>query len=85
MIKNIAQLLCKLAGHHWHYKDYFNWKKENGDNYDFKASRNCSRCNQSEYLYEDWKMENKKSPYDIKNLCLSAKHISLLLKAYKLV
>ena len=64
-MQKIMKSLCKLLGHNWTYKDYTNWMKENGDDYDFKASRNCSRCNQNEYLYKEWKIENKKSSYDI--------------------
>ena len=58
-------ILCKIVGHTWNYKDYSNWIKENGDNYDFKASRNCIICDQNEYLFEDWKSQDKKSPYDV--------------------
>ena len=85
MLNKIVTAFCNLAGHHWQYKDYSNWKKENGDDYDFQASRNCTRCNRNEYLYQEWKMESKKSPYDIKNLCLSPKELSILLQANKLM
>ena len=55
----IAVKLCKYFGHNWLYKDYSNHMKENGDAYDFKASRNCTRCNQNAYFYTEWKNEDK--------------------------
>jgi len=73
MTQAIANFLCLVAGHKWRYKDYSNWKKENGDHYDFRASRICSRCKQNEYLYDEWKVEYRKSPYDIKGDFLSFK------------
>lgn len=65
MIKKTLVRLCRFTGHSWQYKDYSNWMKENGDRYDFKASRKCSRCKQLEYLFENWKIAKQKSPYDI--------------------
>lgn len=70
--------LCKLVGHNWRYKDYSNWMKENGDSYDFKASRNCIRCSQKEYLYEYWKISNRKSPYDMERDSYSLKQLPYL-------
>jgi len=64
MKKNL-NIICKLTGHDWRYKDYTNWMKENGDNYDFKASRFCSRCNQIEYLYSVWVGSDQKLPHDV--------------------
>lgn len=58
--------ICGIVGHNWRYKDYTNWMKENGDDYDFKASRKCLMCHQVEYLFEDWKAENVRSHYDVK-------------------
>ncbi len=65
MKKIILNKLCLLSGHKWLYKDYSNWMKENGDSYDFQASRCCSRCNQVEYYYTEWRIESQKSPYDV--------------------
>jgi hypothetical protein len=53
----IKNTLCKLFGHKWRYLDYSNHIQANGDSYLFKASRNCTRCDESQYLYEDWKTE----------------------------
>lgn len=78
MIQKIKFSLCKLIGHSWRYKDYSNWMKENGDSYDFKASRNCARCNQHEYLYKDWEIKSKKSPHDSERNSHSTKQLSQL-------
>ncbi len=64
-MKLLTSPLCKMMGHNWRYKDYSNWIKENGDKYDFKASRNCIRCNQNEYLYSEWQTADQKSPHDL--------------------
>jgi hypothetical protein len=58
-------LICKHFGHHWLIKDYSNWMKENGDIYDFRAARKCTRCDRHEYLYDTWKPENRNLRYDI--------------------
>jgi hypothetical protein len=59
--------LCRYFGHKWLYNDYTNWMKENGDHYDFRASRKCARCHKHEYLYEDWREEVKNIRYDIQS------------------
>lgn len=65
--QKFSELICNVFGHNWHYKDYSNWIKENGDRYEFNASRNCSICDRNEYLYSKWKYEGKKSPYDVES------------------
>ena len=83
MKKKLANKLCYVFGHLWRYKDYSDWMKENGDSYDFKASRNCSRCNQQEYLYSDWVTETKNFFYDVRTDSESSKqepHLNLSLK-----
>lgn len=67
--------LCVLLGHSWRYKDYSQWMKENGEAYDFKMSRFCNRCNQHEYLYTGWVIENKNTFYDIQGIAESIKEI----------
>jgi hypothetical protein len=57
--------LCRLIGHSWRYKDYTNWMQVNGDDYPFKASRNCSRCKQNEYYYSDWQSEIQNFTHDV--------------------
>lgn len=69
-------ILCKVVGHTWNYKDYSFWMKENGDNYDFKASRNCIICKQNEYLFEDWKSQTEKSPYDVESNIYSTRKLA---------
>jgi hypothetical protein len=59
ILNTIANKLCKHFGHHWSYKDYSNHITANGDKYDFRASRHCSRCGQNAYFYSEWKNENK--------------------------
>lgn len=61
----LTKPICKIVGHKWRYKNYSNWIKENGDNYDFTASRNCARCDQNQYLNSEWKTADRKSPYDL--------------------
>jgi hypothetical protein len=55
----IANKLCSRFGHRWLYKDYSNHIQADGSKYNFKASRNCSRCNQHAYYYAEWKVELK--------------------------
>ena len=67
IIKLTMNSICTIIGHQWGYKDYSNWMKENGDKYDFNASRKCSFCNRYEYLYpnNNWQTSDRKSLYDI--------------------
>ena len=66
-----------MVGHSWRYRDYSSWMNENGDSYDFKASRNCNRCNQYGYLYKEWEIKAEKSPYDLERITNSTKQLSL--------
>ena len=75
MIQQTLNTLCKLIGHSWRYKDYSNWIKDNGDRYDFKASRKCSRCAQKEYLFQDWEIANQNSPLDVELDSQASKHL----------
>jgi len=59
LLTRIAKGLCNFFGHRWFYKDYSNYIQADGSKYDFKASRNCSRCNQHAYYYSEWKVEPK--------------------------
>ena len=70
--------ICKVLGHSWTYKDYTNWIKENGDNYDFTAARKCMICKQHEYLYDQWKAQDKNIRYDIQNDANSTKQLKIL-------
>ena len=66
LVKEIAKGICYVKGHSWQYKDYSNWIKPSGENYDFKAVRTCKGCKRIEYLYDDWKMvEQKQTYYDV--------------------
>jgi hypothetical protein len=76
MIQKIKNALCKITGHRWRYKDYSGWMNQNGDSYDFKASRNCTRCNQHGYLYKEWEIKNEKSPHDLERNSYSTKQLS---------
>ena len=69
MIRELKNIICRIAGHSWRYKDYSNWMNENGGSYDFKASRNCIRCNEHGYLYKEWEIKN----VEIKRLKLNYK------------
>ncbi len=65
LIRRIEKKLCKHFGHRWLYKDYSNYIQANGTKYDFKASRNCTRCNEHAYFYTSWKVEKKsKTDYE---------------------
>lgn len=75
MIQKALSTVCKHLGHNWMYKDYTNWIKENGEKYYFKASRNCKRCNQHEYLHATWEPETQKSPHDLENDFYALKQI----------
>lgn len=65
ILKKSMSTICKIVGHSWKYKDYTNWIKENGDCYDFKASRKCTLCEQNEYLFDKWVRHEMKSTYDV--------------------
>jgi hypothetical protein len=80
MLNKITASLCKLIGHSWRYKDYSYWMSESGDEYPFKASRNCSRCNQHEYLYREWEIRSGKSPHDLERDSESSEQIPQLQK-----
>ena len=82
LISNINSKWCNLLGHSWRYLDYSNHIKENGDKYDFVASRNCKRCEQNEYFYNDWKAENK-SPLDYESDYFSLDKIDINNITYK--
>jgi len=69
-----VSIFCRLLGHHWRYKDYTNWINEKGDTYDFKASRKCTRCNQHEYLNQEWKPSHEKLPRDVQSDEQSTSH-----------
>ncbi|MEO8147458.1 MAG: hypothetical protein ABI723_07465 [Bacteroidia bacterium] len=60
-------LICKLVGHWWRYKDYSTWIMDNGDKYPFKAARRCARCNRNEYFYTEWIQEAKNYKLDIQH------------------
>ena len=68
VISELSKSVCYVKGHSWMYKDYSNWMKPNGDNYDFKATRTCKGCKRLEYLYDDWqKVEKKQNQFDVLN------------------
>ena len=75
MIQKTLNSLCKLIGHNWRYKDYSNWMKENGDKYEFSASRNCIICHQNQYLSTGWIMASQKSPLDVERDSHSLKQL----------
>ena len=70
--------VCRFIGHNWRYKDYSNWMKENGEKYDFKASRKCTRCHTHEYLFDDWQVVEKPSSYDVEKDSRSLKSLPFL-------
>ena len=76
LLIRIANKLCRLFGHRWHYKDYGNHIQADGNKYDFKASRNCSRCNQHAYFYTEWIVEAK-SKTDFQGDYFSLKEIKI--------
>ena len=59
ILNRIANKLCSRFGHRWLYKDYTNHIQADGSKYNFRASRNCTRCNQHAYYYTEWKVESK--------------------------
>jgi hypothetical protein len=63
MTKKLADKICDLLGHRWQYKDYSHHIKSNGDKFDFKASRHCTRCGQDAYFYQEW-CNQEKSIFD---------------------
>ncbi|MEP7169963.1 MAG: hypothetical protein ABI855_11385 [Bacteroidota bacterium] len=50
-------ILCKLIGHNWTYKDYTEWMKPDGSRYSYKRSRRCSRCHKKEITFSDKEIE----------------------------
>ena len=56
--------VCRILGHNWRFKDTTLWIKLNGEKYPHTKTRRCIRCDQRDYLYEDWISEEKVSPND---------------------
>jgi hypothetical protein len=83
VVQNFMLSLCRIFGHNWRYKDYSNWIKENGDDYDFKAVRSCTRCHQREYLYKEWQIHEQESPYDVARYYKSPKSKKVSVKPFK--
>lgn len=73
MFQKKLKPLCKFIGQRWRYKDYSNWMKENGEAYDFKASRHCLWCDQHEYFSGSWVRCITKSPDDVQTESISFK------------
>jgi len=66
IVNSICNGICYITGHRWVYKDYNNWIKENGEPYDFNASRKCSCCTHLEYHFGEWvPVKVKFSQYDV--------------------
>ncbi len=65
--KDLSEMVCQVAGHRWKYKDYTNWMKEDGNLYDFNASRYCPTCKKHGYYSQGrWMDTNiKNQKYDI--------------------
>ena len=65
--KDISEMVCQVARHRWKYKDYKNWMKEDGNPYDFNASRYCPICKKHGYYSQgrwiDTNIKNQK--YDV--------------------
>lgn len=78
IFQKTAKAICKTIGHNWRYKDYSGWMNENGDEYEFIASRNCIRCNQHQYFYKEWEIKREKSPYDVERDSMSVKQLPSL-------
>jgi hypothetical protein len=56
--------VCRIFGHNWRFKDTTLWIKVNGERYSHTKTRRCVRCDQRDYLYEDWIPEEKVSAND---------------------
>lgn len=41
----MSEILCKILGHNWHYKDYNHAMQPDGTPYPYTESRRCFRCN----------------------------------------
>ena len=80
-LNQIKKELCKFFGHRWRYKDYSNYIKPNGDDYDFKASRFCRRCNQYAYFYDRWQNQEK-SKLDFESNSRTLKKLDIDNKIY---
>lgn len=76
VINAFRKQICNLFGHRWRYINYSNHMKENGDKYDFKAARKCTRCYQQAYFYNEWVVE-KKSLLDYESSYFSTSRISI--------
>jgi hypothetical protein len=81
--REVIDLVCQVAGHRWRYKDYTNWMKEDGNSYDFKASRQCVTCKKHGYYFHNrWIETNSKNmKYDIINDECYSKHPPRLKKS----
>ncbi|HKR03634.1 MAG TPA: hypothetical protein VJY62_03285 [Bacteroidia bacterium] len=41
----MSEILCKILGHNWHYKDYTHAMQPDGTPFPYTESRRCFRCN----------------------------------------
>lgn len=81
--KDLSEMVCQVAGHRWKYKDYTNWMKEDGNPYDFNASRYCPTCKKHGYYINGrWMDTNaKNTKYDVLNDECYSNEIPLLKKS----
>lgn len=56
---SVKNKICYTAGHSWKYEDYTHSIKVDGEPYEFKASRTCTRCRQQAWFYDGWENADK--------------------------
>ena len=67
---------CSVIGHSWRYKDYSNFIKPDGSQYDFTMARWCWRCHQRAYYKNNW-VYGEKSKFDFISDAFSVRLIKL--------
>jgi hypothetical protein len=55
----VAIKTCNVIGHSWRYKDYSNFIKADGSQYDFTMARWCWRCHKRAYYRGNWEYSEK--------------------------
>lgn len=56
---SVKKNICNTTGHSWEYEDYTHSTKVDGEPYEFKASRTCTRCRQQAWFYDGWQNSDK--------------------------
>ncbi|MEO8151057.1 MAG: hypothetical protein ABI723_25715 [Bacteroidia bacterium] len=78
-------IICKVIGHTWKYRDYSEWILDNGKPYPFLVARKCTFCSRHEYYYTGWVHAEKNQKLDVQRDGEEKKEIPHVLKSNELI